>query len=179
MSVYGKTKLQGELEALKNEKTFVVRTAWVFGINGNNFVKTMLNLSEKYSELKVVDDQIGSPTYTVDLAKLLVDMSETENYGIYHATNDGFCSWAEFAEYILKDTNTTVKKVTTEEYYEPQYKKAEEENRKLYIAYRPRNSMLSKDKLEENGYYILDDWHSAVDRYKEELEKEKVLIKEK
>lgn len=173
MSVYGKTKLQGELEALKNEKTFVVRTAWVFGINGNNFVKTMLNLSEKYSELKVVDDQIGSPTYTVDLARLLVDMSETENYGIYHATNDGFCSWAEFAEYILKDTNTTVKKVTTEEYYKPQYKKAEEENRKLYIAYRPRNSMLSKDKLEENGYYKLDDWHNAVDRYKKELEKEK------
>lgn len=179
MSVYGKTKLQGELEALKNEKTFVVRTAWVFGINGNNFVKTMLNLSERFSELKVVDDQIGSPTYTVDLARLLVDMSETENYGIYHATNDGFCSWAEFAEYILKDTNTTIKKVTTEEYYEPQYKKAEDENRKLYIAYRPRNSMLSKDKLEENGYYKLDDWHNAVDRYKEELEKQKELIKEK
>lgn len=179
MSIYGKTKLQGEFEALKNEKTFVVRTAWVFGINGNNFVKTMLNLSEKFSELKVVDDQVGSPTYTVDLARLLVDMSESENYGIYHATNDGFCSWAEFAEYILKDTNTKVKKVTTEEYYESQYKKAEEENRKLYVAYRPRNSMLSKDKLEENGYHKLDDWHNAVDRYKEELEKQKVLVKEK
>lgn len=168
-SVYGITKRQGEIEALKNEKTFVVRTAWVFGINGNNFIKTMLKLSENHDTLTVVNDQIGSPTYTVDLAKLLVDMSETEKYGIYQATNSGHCSWAEFASYILKDTNTKVIPVTTEEYYAPQYDKAEKDNKKIYIAYRPKNSILSKQKLSDNGFNILPDWHNAVDRYKNEL----------
>ena len=176
-SIYGKTKLMGELEALKNEKTFVVRTAWVFGINGNNFIKTMLNLSKNHNELTVVNDQIGSPTYTVDLAKLLVDMSETENYGIYHATNEGYCSWAEFAEYILRDTKTVVNKSTTEDYYKPQYEKAEAEGRKLYIAERPRNSRLNKDKLEKNGFSKLPEWQNAVDRYCEELRKVKVKIR--
>lgn len=175
MSVYGKTKLMGELEALKNEKTFIVRTAWVFGINGNNFVKTMLKLSENHEKLNVVNDQIGSPTYTVDLAKLLVDISETEKYGIYHATNNGYCSWAEFAEYILKDTNTKVSKVTTEEYYEPMYKKALEENKEIYIATRPKNSKLSKEKLVENGFEQLPEWKDAVDRYQKELVKVKKI----
>lgn len=170
-SIYGQTKRQGELEALKNEKTFVVRTAWVFGINGNNFVKTMLKLSENHDELTVVNDQIGSPTYTVDLAKLLVDMSETDKYGIYHATNDGYCSWADFAEYILKDTNTKVNKVSTEDYYKPQYEKAKEEGRELHIAYRPKNSILSKDKLAQNGFDKLPDWKDAIDRYNVELKK--------
>lgn len=175
ISIYGLTKLQGELEALKNEKTFVVRTAWVFGINGNNFVKTMLKLSENHEELSVVNDQIGSPTYTVDLAKLLVDMSGSDKYGIYHATNDGYCSWADFAEYILKNTNTKVNKVSTEDYYKPQYEKAKEEGRKLHIAFRPKNSILSKSKLVQNGFSKLPDWHDAVDRYNVELEKQKVL----
>lgn len=170
-SIYGLTKLKGELEALKNEKTFVVRTAWVFGINGNNFIKTMLNLSKSHKELSVVSDQFGSPTYTVDLAKLLVDMSETDKYGIYHATNSGFCNWAEFAEYILRNTDTKINHVSTEEYYEPQYKKAKEEDRELHIAYRPRNSKLDKSKLIENGFYELPHWKYAVDRYEEELQK--------
>lgn len=176
-SIYGKTKLKGEEYALKNEKTFVVRTAWVFGINGNNFIKTMLKLSENHDELSVVNDQIGSPTYSVDLAKKLVDLMNTEEYGIYHITNEGFCSWADFAEYILKDTNTKVNKVTTEDYYKPQYEKAEKEGRKLYIAERPLISKLSKVKLEEIGLGLMPIWTNAVDRYKEELEKEKILRK--
>lgn len=174
-SNYGRTKLIGEMEALKNEKTFVVRTSWVFGVNGNNFVKTMLKLKENHDSLTVVNDQIGSPTYTVDLAKLLVDMSETEKYGIYHANNSGYCSWAEFAEYILKDTNTKVIKTTTEDYYKPQYEKAEQEGRKLFIAPRPKNSCLSKEKLKENGFNELPEWEDAVDRYQKELKKIKQL----
>ena len=175
INVYGKTKLMGELEALKNEKTFVVRTAWVFGINGNNFVKTMLKLSENHETLNVVNDQIGSPTYTVDLAKLLVDISKTEKYGIYHATNNGYCSWAEFAEYILKDTQTKVIPTTTDEYYRPQHEKAALEGKKLYIAERPKNSKLSKEKLIENEFYQLPDWKDAVDRYQKELVKVKKI----
>lgn len=171
MSVYGKTKYLGELEALKNNKTFVVRTAWVFGINGNNFIKTMLKLSLNHDMVSVVDDQFGSPTYTVDLSRLLVDMADTEKYGIYHATNDGFCSWAEFAQYILNDTNTEVKYVSTEDYYKPQYECALNEGRELHIAYRPRNSKLSKEKLIENGFSKLPEWKDAVDRYKVELKK--------
>ena len=177
LSVYGKTKREGELAALKNPKTFVLRTAWVFGINGNNFVKTMLNLSEKYKELKVVNDQIGSPTYTVDLAKVICDMIETEKYGIYHTTNNGFCSWAEFASYILKDTDTKVIPVTTEEYYRPKYEEAKEKGITLHIAERPMISKLNKAKLVREGFTMTPDWHDAVDRYMEELEKEKVLKK--
>ena len=178
LSIYGKTKYQGELYALENQKTFVLRTAWVFGINGNNFVKTMLNLSEKYSEIKVVDDQIGSPTYTVDLAKVIVDMIDTNRYGIYHVTNEGFCSWAEFADYILKDTNTKVIPVTTEEYYKPKYEEAEKTGNKLYIAERPMISKLSKVKLFRNGFGTMPKWQDAVDRYMEELNQQKVLKKE-
>lgn len=173
LSVYGKTKYLGELAALENPKTFVVRTAWVFGLNGNNFVKTMLKLSENHDSLNVVSDQIGSPTYTVDLAKLLVDMSETDKYGIYHGTNSGYTSWAEFADYILKDTDTKVNYVTTEEYYKPQYEKAAAEGRTLNIATRPLISKLDKSKLVESGFYELPDWHEAVDDYKKELQKRK------
>ena len=172
-NVYGKTKLLGERAALNNPKTFVVRTSWVFGKNGKNFVKTMLSLSEKYPELTVVADQFGSPTYTVDLAKRLVDMAETDKYGLYQVNNSGYCNWAEFADYILKDTNTKVKHVTTEEYYAPQYAKAEKEGRELHIAYRPKNSKLSKQALVDAGFELLPEWTNAVDRYKEELAKEK------
>ena len=177
LNVYGKTKREGELAALENPNTFILRTAWVFGINGNNFVRTMLGLSEKYKELKVVDDQIGSPTYTIDLAKIICDMIETDKYGIYHVTNDGFCSWAEFASYILKDTDTKVIPVTTEEYYKPKYEEAKKSGITLHIAERPLISKLNKAKLVRSGFTMTPDWHNAVDRYMEELKKEKVLNK--
>lgn len=179
MSVYGKTKLMGEREALNNPKTFIVRTSWVFGINGKNFMRTMLDLSETHKELTVVADQYGSPTYTVDLARLLVDMSETEKYGLYHANNEGYCNWAEFTEEIFRQNNkdVLVHYVTTEEYYEPQYKKAEAEGRELHVAYRPRNSKLSKNRLIDNGFDLLPSWKDAVRRYSKELELKKTLDK--
>lgn len=169
-SVYGETKYRGEEEIRRNPKHYITRISWVFGINGKNFVRTMLNLSEKLDSLNVVDDQIGSPTYTVDLVKVLVDMAEQEKYGTYHVTNEGFCSWAEFAEYIFKSNNksTKVNKVTTEEYLDIT---------KTKQAYRPRNSRLSKEKLIESGFEQLPTWQNAVDRYNEELEQEKRLIK--
>lgn len=169
-SVYGYTKYQGEEEIRRNSKHYITRISWVFGINGKNFVRTMLNLSEKLDSLNVVDDQIGSPTYTVDLAKLLVDMAQEEKYGTYHVTNEGYCSWAEFAEYIFKsnEKNTKVNKVTTEEYLEITGTKQ---------AYRPRNSKLSKDLLSNQGFERLPSWQNAVDRYNEELKKEKILVK--
>ena len=167
-SVYGDTKYRGEEEIRRNPKHFITRISWVFGINGKNFIRTMLNLSEKLDSLNVVDDQIGSPTYTVDLAKLLVDMAQSENYGTYHATNEGYCSWAEFAEYIFQTNEKTTKinHVTTEEYLELTGTKQ---------AYRPRNSKMSKEKLLENGFEKLPTWQDAVNRYSEELKTEKVL----
>ena len=164
-SVYGKTKFLGEEEAKRNPKHFITRISWVFGINGSNFVKTMLNLSEKYDELKVVNDQIGSPTYTVDLAKLLVEMAQTDKYGTYHVNNDGYCSWAEFAKYIMESNGkkTKINFVTTDEYY------ADKDMSK--IACRPKNSKLDKSKLIENGFEMLPDWKDATDRYCEELRK--------
>lgn len=172
LSVYGKTKYMGEEEVRKYNKHFIVRISWVFGINGANFIRTMLHLAETKKELNVVSDQIGSPTYTVDLAKLLVDMSLTEKYGTYHANNDGFCSWAEFADYIFQsnDKDVKVNYVSTEEYLKITGVKQ---------AYRPRNSKLSKSKLVENGFEILPSWQDAVDRYSIELieEKQKVLRK--
>ena len=161
-SVYGETKYQGEeIVRQNNLKHFVVRISWVFGINGNNFVKTMLRLAETRDELTVVADQFGSPTYTVDLAKLLVTMMETEKYGTYHVNNEGYCNWAEFAEYIFKanDKKVNVKHITSEEY--PQK------------AYRPRNSKLSKKSLDENGFNRLPSWQDAVERYSKELKKVK------
>ena len=164
MSVYGKTKYLGEEIVKEYSKSFIVRISWVFGINGNNFIKTMLKLSDIKDELNIVDDQVGSPTYTVDLAKLLVDMAETTKYGIYHATNDGFCSWATLAEYIFKiiDKPIQVNKVSTEEYLELTGTKQ---------AYRPRNSKLNKHSLDENGFEILPDWKDATKRYIKELGK--------
>ena len=169
LSIYGKTKLLGEKEVEKYDKHFIVRTSWVFGINGKNFIRTMLRLSETKDELGVVSDQFGSPTYTVDLAKLLIDMQDTEKYGTYHANNEGYCSWAEFAEYIFQSNNknTKVKYLTTDEYPTK--------------AKRPLNSKLSKSVLKENGFDLLPNWQDAVDRYNIELnnEKQKILQKEK
>lgn len=161
MSVYGKTKLMGERKAFENPKTFICRTSWVFGINGKNFMRTMLNLAETKNELNVVSDQYGSPTYTVDLAKLLCDMIETEKYGLYHTNNEGYCNWAEFAKEIFRQNkkNVKVNYVTSEEY--PQK------------AYRPRNSKLSRDALIDNDFDLLPNWKDAVRRYSKELKLEK------
>lgn len=161
LNVYGQTKLGGEL-AVANllEKYFIVRIAWVFGVNGNNFIKTMLNVGKKYDELTVVNDQIGTPTYTYDLARLLVDMIETEKYGYYHATNEGgYISWYDFACEIFKQAgyNTKVKPVTTEEYG-------------LSKAKRPFNSRLDKSKLIENGFKPLPTWQDALSRYLKEID---------
>lgn len=153
VNVYGKSKLAGEL-AVKEclEKYFIVRTSWVFGEHGNNFVKTMLRLAETRSEVSVVCDQIGSPTYTADLAPLLCDMAETEKYGKYHAANEGICSWAEFAEEIFRISGKDVKvnHIVTSEYPAK--------------ARRPRNSRLSKQCLAERGFQPLPPWRSAVIR---------------
>lgn len=169
-SVYGKTKFEGEEMVRKLDKHFIVRTSWVFGINGNNFVKTMLNLSDNHDELNVVSDQFGSPTYTVDLAKFLVDLAQSDKYGTYHANNEGYCSWADFASYILKDTNTKVNYVTTEEYYK---------GNTNVVAPRPFNSKLDRSKIKENGFEAFPDWKDAVDRYKEELLKKQNEVKAK
>lgn len=169
-SIYGLTKYQGEEEVRRNPNHFITRISWVFGINGNNFIKTMLKLSENRNELNVVSDQVGSPTYTVDLSKVLIDMAQTEQYGTYHVNNDGYCSWAEFADYIFQSNgiNMKVNYVTTEEYLELTGTKQ---------AYRPRNSKLSKEKLIEAGFEMLPDWKDATDRYCKELEESKVFIK--
>ncbi len=154
---YAKSKYEGELLVKKMNKYYIVRISWVFGINGNNFIKTMLKLAETKNELNVVSDQIGSPTYTVDLSKLIIDMIQTDKYGVYHATNEGFVSWADFAREIFKRTNknVVVHNVTTEEY-----------NAK---ALRPKNSRLDKSKLVENGFSKLPTWQDALDRFLKEL----------
>lgn len=157
-SVYGQTKYEGEL-AVQNtlSKYFIVRIAWVFGINGKNFVKTMLRLSENHDRITVVNDQFGSPTYTYDLARLLVDMVLTEKYGIYHATNEGICSWYDFACAIFEEAGIKmdVVPVTTAEYGAK--------------ANRPYNSRMSKEKLTENGFEKLPAWQDALRRYLAEL----------
>lgn len=162
MSVYGKTKYLGEEEVRRNPNHFITRISWVFGVNGNNFIKTMLRLSKSKSECTVVNDQIGSPTYTVDLAKLLVEMAYTDKYGTYNVNNEGYCSWAEFAEYIMKADNRKMEiiPVTTEEYIRVTGAKQ---------AFRPSNSKLSKDKLEANGFTKLPAWQDATNRYIKEL----------
>lgn len=161
-NIYGKTKYLGEKEVEKNPNHFIARTSWVFGINGKNFVKTMLNLSKNHEELNVVDDQIGSPTYTVDLAHILYELSQTDNYGTYHVTNEEFCSWAEFAEYIFKinDIKTKINRVTTEEYLKLTNAKQ---------AYRPKNSRLDKNELYEIGLDHMPSWKDATERYCREL----------
>lgn len=159
VSVYGQTKYEGEL-AVQNtlDKYFIVRIAWVFGINGKNFVKTMLNLGKTRDKLTVVCDQFGSPTYTYDLAKLLVDMVQSDKYGVYHATNEGFCNWYEFACEIFKQAGVQVEvaPVTSDQYPTK--------------AKRPFNSRMSKDKLEANGFSRLPDWKDALQRYLKELQ---------
>ena len=154
LNVYGQAKYEGELAVEKYlEKYYIVRIAWVFGVNGKNFIKTMLNLSETHDELSVVNDQIGSPTYTYDLAKLLVDMIETDKYGRYHATNEGLCTWYEFATEIFRQAGKeiTVHPVTSEQFPSK--------------AKRPHNSRMSKDKLEANGFDRLPTWQDALNRY--------------
>jgi len=158
LSVYGKSKADSEAYIQENlEKYYIVRISWAFGLNGKNFVRTMLRLGKEKPSISVVSDQIGSPTYTKDIAPLLVDMSQTDKYGIYHATNEGYCSWADFTRYILERAGLTaeVKDILTIDYPTK--------------AARPMNSKLSKDKLEENGFSRLPSWQSAVDRYLQEL----------
>ena len=163
LSVYGKTKAQGEDFVTSTlDKYFIVRISWVFGKNGNNFVKTMLKLANMgKTELNVVCDQIGSVTYTYDLSKLLCDMIETDKYGIYHATNEGFISWAEFAEEIFKqaDKHVLVNPVTTEEYLKLMPQQAK----------RPLNSRMSKSSLTDAGFKLLPDWKDALNRYLKEI----------
>jgi dTDP-4-dehydrorhamnose reductase len=163
-STYGLTKWQGEEFVRTYPKHFIVRTSWVFGKNGHNFIQTMLKLAETHKEISVVDDQIGSPTYTYDLSKLLCDMIMTDKYGTYHATNEGYCSWADFAEEIFKIAHKDVKvnRVTTEEYL------------KLYPnqAARPLNSRLSKDVLANHNFKTLPKWQNALGRYLVETKKE-------
>lgn len=157
-SVYGQTKYEGELAVQEIlDKYFIVRIAWAFGINGKNFVRTMLKLAETHDTITVVNDQYGSPTYTYDLARLLVDMVQTEKYGVYHATNEGFCSWYDFACAIFKEAGVKVNvvPVTSAEYGAK--------------ANRPMNSRMSKDKLTENGFERLPSWEDALKRYVAEL----------
>ena len=164
LNIYGESKLKGELEVSKIlDKYFIVRIAWVFGKNGKNFIKTMMKVGEGCDAVEVVSDQIGTPTYTFDLARLLVDMIETDRYGYFHATNEGgYISWAEFAEEIFKDAGMDVKviPVTTAE-YEVKAGKA--------VVKRPFNSRLDKTKLIEAGFEPLPDWKDAVKRYISEL----------
>lgn len=161
LNVYGESKLMGEkVVSLNLEKYFIVRIAWVFGVNGNNFIKTMLNVGKKFDTLKVVNDQIGTPTYTYDLSRLLVDMIETDKYGYYHATNEGgYISWYDFACEIFKQAgyNTKVNPVTTEEYG-------------VSKARRPFNSRLNKTKLVDNGFTPLPEWKDALSRYLKEID---------
>lgn len=170
LSVYGETKLAGELAVSETlEKYYIVRIAWVFGKNGKNFIKTMLNLGKTHDTIKVVSDQIGTPTYTYDLAKLLVDMAETDKYGYYHATNEGgYISWYDFTEEIFRQASEMghpeysserlhVVPVTTEEYG-------------VSKARRPFNSRLDKSKLTENGFTLLPTWQDALQRYLKEID---------
>ena len=162
LNVYGETKLEGErVASALLKKLFIIRVSWVFGVNGKNFVKTMLSLSEKLSSLTVVSDQIGSPTYTYDLAKLICDMALTEKYGVYHATNEGYCSWYEFAKEIFKtaDIEMKVAPVLTKDY--------------ITAAKRPLNSRLSKKKLDEEGFNRLPTWQDALNRYIKEIKEGK------
>ncbi len=160
INVYGQSKLDGELKVAENlEKYFIVRIAWVFGRNGKNFVKTMMEVGAGRDTVKVVDDQIGTPTYTVDLARLLVDMIETEKYGYYHATNEGgYISWADFTEEIYKQAGMSAKveRVSTAEY---------EKIAGKTVAKRPFNSRLDKSKLVKAGFTPLPTWQDALSRY--------------
>ena len=159
LNVYGQTKYEGELAIEEHvKKFFTVRIAWVFGVNGKNFIKTMLNLGKSHDHLTVVNDQTGSPTYTYDLARLLVDMIQTDKYGRYHATNEGICTWYEFACEIFKQAgmNVSVAPVSSDEYPAK--------------AKRPSNSRMDKSKLTANGFTPLPTWQDALSRYLKEIE---------
>ena len=161
LNYYGQTKLEGEQAVISSlQKWFIVRIAWVFGLNGKNFIKTMINIGKSHNVVRVVNDQIGTPTYTFDLARLLVDMIETEKYGYYHATNEGgYISWYDFCKEFYRQygLTTTIIPVTTEEYG-------------LSRAARPKNSRLDKSKLAASGFIPLPDWKDAVRRYLEEAQ---------
>lgn len=157
INYYGETKFLGEQETRKYDNHIITRISWVFGINGKNFVKSMLNLAETRDELNVVADQIGSPTYTKDLSKVLVDLAMSDKTGTYHVTNDDVCSWYDFAKYIFASNNVNIKlnPITTSEY--------------PTRAKRPSNSKMSKEKLVNDGFTMLPTWQDAIDRYNEEL----------
>ncbi len=159
LNVYGQTKYEGELAVEElTEKFFIVRIAWVFGVAGKNFIKTMLRLGEERGAVSVVDDQVGSPTYTYDLARLLVDMIQTDRYGRYHATNEGLCSWYEFAKEIFRQAGMDQVQVTpvTSDQFPAK-------------ATRPSNSRMSKEKLQENGFTPLPTWQDALGRFLKEI----------
>lgn len=153
LNVYGQTKYEGELEVERLKKHFIIRISWVFGINGHNFIKTMLRLGNERGEVSVVNDQVGSPTYTYDLAKLCVDMIQTDKYGIYHATNQGYCSWYEFACEIFRQAGMDVKVNPVDSTMFPA--KAE----------RPKNSRMNQTELAKNGFERLPSWQDALKRY--------------
>lgn len=157
LNYYGQTKYESELIVEEVEKYFIVRTSWVFGVNGSNFIKTMLKLGQTKSEISVVNDQVGSPTYTYDMAKLCVEMIQSDKYGIYHVSNEGECSWYEFAKEILGylDKEIVVNPVTSDEFPSK--------------AKRPKNSRLNKSELEKNGFNRLPDWKDALNRYIKEI----------
>ena len=157
LNVYGQTKYEGELEVEKLEKHFIIRISWVFGVNGHNFIKTMLRLGAERGEVSVVDDQVGSPTYTYDLAKLCVDMILTDKYGIYHATNQGYCSWYEFACEIFKQAGMDVKVNPVDSGAFP------------VKATRPKNSRMNQTELDKNGFNRLPTWQDALSRYLKEI----------
>lgn len=160
INYYGETKYLGEEEIKKCNNYLIARISWVFGVNGKNFVKTMLKLAETKTEIGVVADQVGSPTYTSDLSRVLVDMALSDKIGIYHVTNEGYCSWYEFAKYIFEVNNINIKvnPIMTSDY--------------KTVAKRPLNSKLSKSKLDGDGFERLPDWKDAVKRYSKVLKKE-------
>lgn len=157
LNIYGQTKYEGELAVESYKKHFIVRISWVFGLNGNNFIKTMLRLGKERGEISVVNDQIGSPTYTKDLAVLCVDMIQTEKYGKYHVTNEGSCSWYEFVCEIFKQANLEVKVNPVDSNAFP------------VKATRPKNSRMSKEQLDKNNFNRLPTWEDALSRYLEEI----------
>lgn len=157
LNVYGQTKYEGELAVEKLKKFFIVRIAWVFGKNGNNFIKTMLCLGKEKGAVSVVNDQIGSPTYTYDLARLVVDMIQTDAYGIYHATNEGLCSWYEFACEIFKQAKMDVAVTPVDSDAFPAKAK------------RPKNSRMNRSELDKHGFTRLPSWQDALSRYLKEI----------
>ena len=157
LNVYGQTKYEGELAVQTLNRYFIVRIAWVFGVNGNNFIKTMLRLGKAHGAVSVVNDQIGSPTYTYDLAKLCVQMIQTNKYGIYHSTNEGLCSWYEFACEIFKQAGMNVEVTPVDSTKFPAKAK------------RPNNSRMSKTMLDKNGFDRLPTWQDALSRYLKEI----------